>query len=78
MSSKPKPKPCYLDKFEVVKVVGKRKIHADPKRTRYYTWDGMHGEIEVFDRNGFHLAALNAITGIFKKPAVKGRKINLK
>jgi len=44
---------------------------------RYYTYDRLHGEIEVFDRNGRHLGAMNAQTGAMTKPPVPGRRLPL-
>jgi hypothetical protein len=47
------------------------------KERRYYTWDYLHSEIEVFDRRGKHLGAIGALTGEFIKSAVEGRRIKL-
>lgn len=44
---------------------------------RLYTWDDLHGEIEVFNKRGFHLGAADPITGVVFKPAVKGRRIDV-
>lgn len=44
---------------------------------RYYTWDSLHGEIEVFNRRGRHLGAADPATGRVIKPAVKGRSIDV-
>ena len=48
------------------------------RNRRYYSWDYTHNEIEVFDAKGNHLGALDPSTGDWAKPAVKGRKINVK
>lgn len=47
-------------------------------RRLYYEWDSLHGEIEVYDKRGNHVAVLNA-DGVIKpnKPAVKGRTIDV-
>ena len=42
-----------------------------------YTWDSLHGEIEVFDRRGHHLGAAHPVSGVLFKGAVKGRKIDV-
>jgi hypothetical protein len=42
-----------------------------------YTWDGMHGEIEVFNRRGRHLGVIDAVTGAALKPARRGRRIDV-
>jgi hypothetical protein len=44
---------------------------------RIFTWDALHGEIEVFNKRGRHLGSLNAITGVLKKEAVRGRRIKI-
>lgn len=44
---------------------------------RIYTWDGLHGEIEVFNNRGRHLGVLEPVNGMLIKPAQKGRKINV-
>lgn len=75
MGGVPRPKPCFLDGCEVVKVTGDRKVWANTERTRFYTWDTLHGEIEAFDKQGRHLGALNALTGDLIKEAVRGRKL---
>jgi hypothetical protein len=77
VSGKPRPKPCYLDNFEVWKVVKKQRIWRNKDGTRNYTWDSLHGEIEVFNKRGLHLGALEAISGIMTKTAVRGREIDL-
>jgi hypothetical protein len=46
-------------------------------RRRIYTWDELHGEIEVFNKRGHHLAVIDPIHGNVIKPAVKGRTINV-
>ncbi|NMM45766.1 hypothetical protein HH303_14815 [Rhodospirillaceae bacterium KN72] len=40
------------------------------KNVRIYQWDGMHGQIEVYDRNGKHIGEMNGITGEWQKPRV--------
>jgi hypothetical protein len=46
-------------------------------RTKLYTWDWTHGEIEVFNRRGRHLGVIDAISGALIKNAVAGRKIDV-
>jgi hypothetical protein len=45
--------------------------------SRYYTWDPLHREIEVFDRRGNHRGAADPVTGELIKPPVKGRTIDV-
>lgn len=44
---------------------------------QYYSWDYLHNEIEVFNRRGIHLGAIDPTTGEWVKEAVKGRFIPL-
>jgi len=69
----PKPKPCYIDNFEFYKVISGRKVYRG--KDRYYSWDELHGEIEVFDKLRYHLGALDAVTGKMIKGAKKGRRL---
>ena len=76
MGGKPIPKPSILDSCKVVGIEGGSKVFKDPNEERYYTWDSLHGEVEVFNKRGKHLGVVDPITGEFLKPAVKGRKIS--
>jgi len=44
---------------------------------RLYTWDSLHGEIEVFNRRGRHIGVVHAQTGVQIKDAVEGRSIDV-
>jgi hypothetical protein len=44
---------------------------------RLYTWDALHGEIEVFNARGQHLGAIHPLTGELIKEAVRGRTIDV-
>ncbi|MGB3366475.1 MAG: colicin E3/pyocin S6 family cytotoxin [Acidaminobacteraceae bacterium] len=72
------PKPSYLDNHEYYKVIDGRKAWISKDRKRIYTWDTLHGEIEVFNSRGMHLAVLHPITGKQIKSAVNGRRLNVK
>ena len=78
MADKPRPTPCYLDSFDVYRVIGNKKVWCNSDKSRFFTWDGLHGEIEVYNRSGLHLGVADAVTGATIKPSVKGRYINLK
>ena len=43
---------------------------------RFYTWDGADKEIEVFDKNGKHLGAMDPVSGAMIKPPVRGRDLD--
>lgn len=47
------------------------------ERDRFYTWDAYHDEVEVFDRRGHHLGALDPTTGEAIKGPRKGRRIDV-
>lgn len=73
----PIPSPSMLDDQEYFGVRGGRKVWRSRDGQRYYTWDGLHGEVEVFNRRGWHLGALDPETGEPVKPAVKGRWLDV-
>lgn len=77
MSPKPIPSPSFLDRIEFFGVRSGQKVWRSADRERYYTWDALHGEIEVFNKRGRHLGSLHAIRGVLIKPAVRGRRITL-
>ncbi|MFN9019557.1 MAG: colicin E3/pyocin S6 family cytotoxin, partial [Pseudanabaena sp.] len=54
MAGKPIPNPSILDRCKVVGVEGQRKVYYDSQEDRYYTWDSLHGELEVFNKRGRH------------------------
>jgi len=76
MAGKPIPNPSILDRCRVVGVESQRKVYYDAQEDLYYTWDLLHGELEVFNKRGRHLGVVSPITGNLIKPAVKGRKIS--
>lgn len=73
----PMPSPCFLDECEFLGFIGGSKRWRSRDGKRLYTWDALHGEIEVFTKRGFHLGAADAHTGIPFKSAVKGRRIDV-
>jgi hypothetical protein len=48
-----------------------------PDGERYYTWDALHKEVEVWNKRGRHLGALDPITGVLIKEARKGRRTDV-
>lgn len=71
------PIPSFLDECEALGFVhgSKRWRRSDLKRL--YTWDSLHGELEVFNLRGVHVGAADPLTGIVFKPPVKGRTIDV-
>jgi hypothetical protein len=45
-------------------------------RDRYYTWDSLHGEIEVFNKKGHHIGVYDKDGNPSNKGAVAGRTID--
>jgi len=76
VTRKPIPKPSYLDECESLGAINGEKRWRSKDGTRLYTWDGFHGEIEVFNNRGRHLGVKNA-QGDYIKGAIKGRKIDV-
>ena len=66
----------FLDRCEYVGFVHGQQRWRSQDRKRIYTWDALHGEIEVFNRRGHHLGVLDP-QGQPIKDAVKGRRINV-
>lgn len=69
-----KPRPCFLDGMEKHIMDGETQIYKSGDK--YYSWDKLHGEIEVFNKRGRHIMVYDADEN-YIKPAVKGRKINV-
>lgn len=42
-----------------------------------YEWDGLHGRIEKYDKEGHHLGEYDAETGRLTKSAEPGRRIDI-
>ncbi|MFT2010198.1 colicin E3/pyocin S6 family cytotoxin [Pontibacter sp. 13R65] len=70
------PRPCYLDSCIHIGAINGQKRWRSVDFQRIYTWDSLHGEIEVFNKRGRHLGVKN-IHGEFIKAPVKGRKIDV-
>lgn len=73
----PVPKPSYLDECESLGAFNGEKRWRSPDGKRLLTWDGLHGEIEVYNLRGEHLGVLDAVTGMLIKLARKGRSIDV-
>ena len=76
MGGIPIPKPSFLDECESLGAFKSQKRWRSKDGKRLYTWDSLHGEIEVYNDRGKHLGVLN-INGDLIKDAVKGRKIEV-
>ncbi|HEX9466030.1 MAG TPA: colicin E3/pyocin S6 family cytotoxin [Alphaproteobacteria bacterium] len=77
MAGKAIPKPSILDGFEYLGFKGGQKLWRSQDGRRYYTWDALHGEVEVFNKDGRHLGVVDPISGLGIKGAVRGRTIDV-
>jgi len=77
VAQKPIPKPSFLDNCDYLGAFGNERRWRSKDGKRLFTWDHLHGEIEVFDRRGNHLGAIDAVDGRQIKDAIRGRKINV-
>lgn len=77
MTRVPPPKPSFLDQQVPWRIDGGNKIYRSNDGSKLYQWDSFHGEIEVYNKRGMHVGVVDALTGKFIKPAVKGRKIDV-
>lgn len=77
MAHIPVPRPSFLDQCVSLGYIYGSKRWRSSNGKRIYTWDGLHGEIEIFNNRGDHLGVADPITGCPLKPAVPGRTINV-
>lgn len=73
----PIPQPSFLNQCVRLKTINGERRWGSVDGTRIYTWDSLHGEIEVFNARGVHLGVLDAVNGLPIKAAVKGRRIDV-
>ncbi|MCL2087465.1 MAG: colicin E3/pyocin S6 family cytotoxin [Oscillospiraceae bacterium] len=71
----PRPKPCFLDTMVKAFVDGDTQVYK--MNDKFYTWDGLHGEIEVFNKRGCQIMIYDANGNLKNKPFKKGRKIDV-
>jgi hypothetical protein len=73
----PVPKDGFIAQLEGVARRGGRTRWRSTDGKRIYEWDGLHGELEVYNDRGRHLGVLDPITGNQIKEAERGRKIDV-
>jgi hypothetical protein len=73
----PRPRPSVLDSFNYSGYIYGEQRWTSHDGKRIYTWDNLHGEIEVYNKRGRHLAAIDPLTGKMLKEAVPGRSIRV-
>jgi hypothetical protein len=75
MPYKPIPDDCFIRRLERYFYQGRHIWISDDRRFRY-TWDSLHGEVEVYPRRGRHLGVLDCSRKLIGG-AVKGRRIDV-
>lgn len=57
------------------------KPKGSPRRWRdddyIYEWDRLHGRVEKYSHDGYHVGEFDPDTGMQIEPAVKGRRIEV-
>jgi Cytotoxic len=76
LGRKPIPRLSFLDDCDYLGLVHGARRWRSRNGKRLFTWDSLHGEIEVFDLLGRHVAVLNA-DGEWRKGPVSGRRIDV-
>ncbi|MFA6312779.1 MAG: colicin E3/pyocin S6 family cytotoxin [Sterolibacterium sp.] len=76
MGGVPIPAHCFLHRCQHLKVIDDKKVWRNASGNQFYTWDALHGEVEVFNKRGRHLGVMNP-EGEFVKPAIRGRQLNV-
>lgn len=65
--------PAYPDATPVKNKTGRKRWRLGNGDTA--EWDSLHGELEVYDRNGNHKGAFDPKNGKQLKPGKKNRKL---
>ncbi|WP_088968368.1 colicin E3/pyocin S6 family cytotoxin [Vogesella sp. LIG4] len=73
----PIPHPSILDGCTHLGAFNGERRWRSTDGDRLYTWDSLHGEVEVYNKRGRHLGAADPVTGELIKEAVRGRKIDV-
>jgi hypothetical protein len=71
------PKPSVLDDCTYLGAFNGERRWRSRDGKRIFTWDSLHGEIEVFNKRGRHLGAIDPINGNLLKEPVAGRCIDV-
>jgi hypothetical protein len=70
------PKSEYPEGFIYCGTPQGRKRFRDEKGARYFEWDSLHGEFEIYNKQGMHLGVMTKDGKRIKK-AIKGRYIDV-
>ncbi|MEA2792322.1 MAG: hypothetical protein QOG73_4728 [Acetobacteraceae bacterium] len=77
MGRMPVPRPSFLDDCDYLGFIRGARRWRSKDGKRLFTWDSLHGEIEVFDLLGRHAGVLNA-AGEWQKGPIRGRRIDVR
>ena len=77
MGREPIPGPGFLNAGERLGYLYGEQRRRDRKGREMYTWDALHGEIEVYSLRGRHLGVADPMTGKRIKSARKERRIRV-
>jgi hypothetical protein len=75
MPYKPIPENCFIRHLERY-FYQERNIWISNDRRFRFTWDSLHGEVEVYTRRGRHVGVMNCNQQLIGS-AVKGRRIDV-
>lgn len=77
MARIPLPSPSYLDGCDYLGYIRGDRRWRSKDGTRLYTWDALHGEIEVFNRRGRHIGVADPVAGDIIEGPINGRRIHV-
>lgn len=70
----PVPKGSWLERVQLLGSFRGNRIWRSTDRKRFFTWDSLHGEVEVWNRRGCHLGSVDPMTGALIGDAIRGRR----
>ncbi|MFI6776670.1 colicin E3/pyocin S6 family cytotoxin [Nocardia sp. NPDC050412] len=76
MSPVARSRPDWLDTQERISWNGSQRWRS-PDGKRIFTYDHLHGHIEVFNRRGVHMGVADVRTGQWIDEPVPGRRIDV-
>jgi len=74
---KPIPRPGFSDTCDHLGYIYGERRWRDANGDFIYTWDALHGELEVYDSRGRHIGVANPMTGERLEPARRWRRIRV-
>ena len=77
MAGQPVPEDSFLHSQEYLGFKHGHQRWRSTDQSRYFEWDSLHGEVEVYNQRGKHLGVFDAVTGELIKEAVRGRTIDV-